>query len=143
MSDLNRVILIGRLVKDVELRNIPTSNRAVAHFRIAVSRPPNSKGEKETDFIDVVTWDKQAEQCSKYIYKGYLVSVEGRLQIREFNTQDGQRKRVAEVVANKVYFLKPPKSAEVENSESSEGYNQAVVSSEDDILNENNPDINN
>lgn len=142
MSDLNRIILIGRLAKDVELRNIPNSNRAVAHFRIAVSRPPNSKGEKETDFIDVVTWDKQAEQCSQYLCKGYLVSVEGRLQIREFTTQDGQRRRVAEVVASRVYFLKPPKSAGIESSENSESNNRAVVS-EDDILGGNITDVNN
>lgn len=102
---LNTVILIGRLVRDPELRFTP-SGVAVGNFTIAVDRPfTNQQGERETDFIDIVVWRKLAENCANYLSKGRLVAVEGRLQVRTYETQEGQRRRVAEVVANEVRFL--------------------------------------
>ncbi|MDR7554823.1 MAG: single-stranded DNA-binding protein [Armatimonadota bacterium] len=102
---LNRIILIGRLTRDPELRYVP-SGQPVASFTLAVDRPfTNQQGERETDFIDVVAWRKLAEQVSQHLSKGRLVAVEGRLQIRSFETQDGQKRRVAEVVADAVRFL--------------------------------------
>lgn len=102
---LNCAILIGRLTKDPELRYTP-SGVAVATFTLAVDRPfNNQQGERETDFIPVVVWRKQAENCANYIGKGSLVAVEGRIQVRTYDTQDGQRRWVTEVVANNVRFL--------------------------------------
>ncbi|MDR7482415.1 MAG: single-stranded DNA-binding protein [Armatimonadota bacterium] len=102
---LNRIILIGRLTRDPELRYVP-SGQPVASFSLAVDRPfTNQQGERETDFIDIVAWRKLAEQVSQHLSKGRLVAVEGRLQIRSFETQDGQKRRVAEVVADAVRFL--------------------------------------
>jgi len=102
---LNRIILIGRLTKDPELRYTP-NGVAVASFTIAVNRSrPNQQGEREADFIPVVVWQKQAENCANYIGKGSLVAVEGRLQVRTYDAKDGQRRWVTEVVAESVRFL--------------------------------------
>ncbi|HOP74050.1 MAG TPA: single-stranded DNA-binding protein [Bacillota bacterium] len=102
---MNHIVLIGRLTRDPELRYTP-NGVAVANFDLAVDRPvPNQQGERETDFIRIVVWQKQAEHCANYLKKGRLVAVEGRLQIRSYETQDGQKRRVAEVVANQVQFL--------------------------------------
>ena len=97
---LNSVVLIGRLTKDPELRYTP-SGKAVATLRLAVDRGTvNQQGERETDFIDIVVWEKQAETVANYLQKGRLVAVQGRLQIRQYTTQDGQKREKAEVVAS-------------------------------------------
>ncbi|GGI95138.1 hypothetical protein GCM10010885_00930 [Alicyclobacillus cellulosilyticus] len=102
---LNRVILIGRLTADPELR-YTNSGTPVASFSLAVDRMrPNASGERETDFINIVVWQKQAELCAQYLHKGRLAAVDGRLQIRTYENRDGQRVRVAEVVAETVRFL--------------------------------------
>lgn len=102
---LNRIILIGRLTRDPELRYVP-SGHPVASFTLAVDRPfANQQGERDTDFIDIVAWRKLAEQASQHLSKGRLVAVEGRLQIRSYETQDGQKRRAAEVVADGIRFL--------------------------------------
>jgi single-strand DNA-binding protein len=102
---LNHIVLIGRLTKDPELRYTP-SGKAVATLRLAVDRgTTNPQGEKETDFIDVVVWERQAETVANYLQKGRLVAVQGRLQIRQYETQEGQRREKAEVVAREVRFL--------------------------------------
>ncbi len=107
----NRIILIGRLVRDPELRYVP-SGHPVANFTLAVDRPfKDSEGKREADFIDVVTWRKTAEQVSQYLTKGRMVAVEGRLQIRSYETQDGQKRKVAEVVADGVRFLDSKKAS--------------------------------
>lgn len=101
---LNKVLLIGHLTKDPEMRYTPTGI-PVTTFRIAVNRPKNSKGEQSADFIDIVTWRKLAEICGDYLKKGRLVAVEGSLRTRSYQTVDGQRRRVVEVVASNVHFL--------------------------------------
>lgn len=102
---MNHIVLIGRLTRDPELRYTP-NGVAVTNFDLAVDRPvPNQQGERETDFIRIIAWQKQAELCANYLKKGRLVAVEGRLQIRGYETQDGQKRRVAEVVASFVQFL--------------------------------------
>ena len=102
---LNRIILIGRLTRDPELRYVP-SGQPVASFTLAVDRPfVNQQGERATDFIDIVAWRRLAEQVTQHLNKGRLVAVEGRLQIRSYETQDGQKRKVAEVVADAVRFL--------------------------------------
>jgi len=106
---LNRIILIGRLTRDVELR-YTQEGKAVANFTLAVDRPfKNQQGEKEADFIRTIVWGKQAENCANYIGKGRLVAVDGRLQIRSYEGQDGDRKYITEVVAETVKFLDRPK----------------------------------
>jgi single-strand DNA-binding protein len=104
---LNRIILIGRLTKDPELRYTP-NGKATAGFTIAVDRVfKNSQGERENDFINIVAWGNQAENCAQYLAKGKLAAVDGRLQIRSFDGQDGQRRWITEVVADTVRFLSP------------------------------------
>jgi single-strand DNA-binding protein len=102
---MNVVILIGRLTKDVELR-YTQAGKAVATFTLAVDRQfANQQGEREADFIQIVSWGKLAEICANHLGKGRMVAVEGRLQIRSYETEDGQKRKVAEVVANSVQFL--------------------------------------
>ncbi len=103
---LNRIILIGRLVRDPELR-YTQNGTPVARFTLAVdrNRARSVSGEKETDFIDIVVWQKQAEVCANFLGKGRLVAVEGRLQIRAYETKEGEKRRAAEVVAQQVRFL--------------------------------------
>ena len=100
---LNKVILIGRLTRDPELRYTPNTGTAVASFTLAVNRFGGKQ--EETDFIDIVVWSKQAENCAQYLQKGSLAAVDGRLQIRSYETKEGQKRRVAEVVAQSVQFL--------------------------------------
>ena len=108
----NRIILIGRLTRDPELRYTP-SGQPVASFSLAVDRPfKGQDGQKQTDFIDIVAWRKLAEQVGQYATKGRLVAVEGRLQIRSYEAKDGSgRRKVAEVVADAVRFLDSAKGA--------------------------------
>jgi len=102
---LNRVILIGRLTADPEIRYTP-QGVAVTTFRVAVDRPfTNQQGERETDFFPVVTWRKLAETCARNLSKGRLVAVEGRLQTRSYQGQDGGTRWMTEVVADNVRFL--------------------------------------
>ena len=110
---LNKVILIGRLATDPELKYTP-SGVAVTSFRIAVDRPfgsRNAEGEKETDFIDIVAWRQSAEFAANYLNKGRLVAVDGRLQIRNWVAQDGTKRRTAEVVANDLRSLDRPRDS--------------------------------
>lgn len=102
---LNRIILMGRLVRDPELRTTQ-SGTTVTSFTLAVDRDFKSKdsGEKATDFIDVVAWRHTAEFVCKYFSKGRMAIAEGRLQIREWKDRDGNNRRTAEVVAENVYF---------------------------------------
>lgn len=101
---LNKIIIMGRLTRDPELRRTASST-AVAGFTLAVDRDFKSQnGEKSTDFIDVVAWRNTAEFVAKYFTKGRMVVVEGRLQIRDWKDKDGNNRRSAEVVAENVYF---------------------------------------
>ena len=101
---LNRIILMGRLTRDPELRRTG-SGTAVTSFSLAVDRDFKSQsGEKETDFIDIVAWRNTAEFVSKYFTRGRMAVVEGRLQIRDWTDKDGGKRRSAEVVADNVYF---------------------------------------
>lgn len=101
---LNKIILMGRLTRDPELRRTG-SGTAVASLTLAVDRDVKSKdGEKATDFIDIVAWRNTAEFVSKYFSKGRMAVVEGRLQIRDWKDKEGNNRRSAEVVADNVYF---------------------------------------
>lgn len=104
---INRVILTGRLTKDPELRYTP-KGVPVATFTLAVNRTfSNQQGEKETDFINCVVWRRQAENAANFLKKGSLAGVDGRLQTRNYEGQDGKRVYVTEVLAESVQFLEP------------------------------------
>jgi single-strand DNA-binding protein len=101
---LNKIILMGRLTRDPELRRTG-SGTAVTSFSLAVDRDFKShSGEKETDFIDIVAWRNTAEFVSKYFSKGRMAVVEGSLQIRDWTDKENNKRRSAEVIANNVYF---------------------------------------
>lgn len=100
---LNRIILMGRLTHDPELRRTQ-SDTPVCSFSLAVDRDYKRDGEKETDFIDIVAWRSTADFVSKYFTKGRMAVVEGRLQIRDWTDKEGGKRRSAEVIADNVYF---------------------------------------
>lgn len=102
---MNKAILIGRLTRDPELR-YSSSNAAIVNFTIAIDRQyTNSQGGRDTDFINIVAFQKQAENIKKYVFKGSLVAVDGRIQTRNYEDKDGKRVYVTEVVADRVQFL--------------------------------------
>lgn len=102
---LNRIILIGRLTADPQLR-YTTNGNAVTNFTLAVNKSfVGQDGERGADFIDVVVWRKLAEACANHLAKGRLAAVEGRLEIRSYEDQQGVRRKAAEVVADNVRFL--------------------------------------
>jgi len=109
---LNNVVLIGRLTKDPELR-YTTTGIPVATFRLAVDKglsrekkqEMEAKGQPTADFISIVVYGKQAENCANYLAKGRLAAIQGRIQSRTYNAMDGSRRYVTEVVANRVEFL--------------------------------------
>ena len=102
---MNKVVLIGRLTRDPELR-YTSSNIPSATFSLAVNRPfQNQNGVREADFIDIVMWRKQAETAKKYLTKGSLISIEGRIQTRNYDGADGKKVYVTEVVADNFEFL--------------------------------------
>lgn len=120
---LNKVIIMGRLTRDPELRRTQ-GGTAVASFTMAVDRDFKSQsGEKETDFIDVVAWRNTGEFAAKYLAKGRMAAVEGRIQVRDWQDKDGNRRKSVEVVADNVYFAdakrdsKPQESRTVDEQE--------------------------
>ncbi|CCO08346.1 single-stranded DNA-binding protein [Desulforamulus hydrothermalis] len=132
---LNKVILIGRLTRDPELR-YTTNGIAVAKMTLAVDRPQfNKEKEKEADFIDIVVWQKQAETCANNLGKGRLIAVEGRLQIRSYDDSQGIRRKAAEVVADNIRFLDWPKDRENQGGSSfgGSGFGSEISFSGDDI----------
>lgn len=114
---MNKAILIGRLTRDPELR-YTSSNRAVCQFSVAIDRPFTNQatGQREADFINVVVWDKQAENVGKYVTKGRLVAVEGRIQTRNYDNNEGRKVYVTEIVANSVQFLESKNSVQNNSS---------------------------
>jgi len=122
---LNRVVLVGRLTRDPDLRYTP-NGVAVANFNIAVNRPfTNQQGEREADFINGVVWRKQAENLANYMKKGSLVGVDGRVQTRNYEGSDGKTVYVTEVVAESVQFLESKGSTQNRGEDQSgSGYQQ-------------------
>ncbi len=116
---INRVVLVGRLTKDPELRYTP-SGVAVARFTLAVNRTfSNASGEKETDFIQCQVWRKPAENAANFLKKGSLAGVEGRIQTGSYEGTDGKRVYTTEVVCDSVQFLEPRNSSSNESSNQS------------------------
>ncbi|WP_421073018.1 single-stranded DNA-binding protein [Listeria monocytogenes] len=124
---MNRVVLVGRLTKDPELRYTP-AGVAVATFTLAVNRPfKNGQGEREADFINCVVWRKPAENVANFLKKGSLTGVDGRVQTRNYEGNDGKRVYVTEIVAESVQFLEPKQNA-VEGSTPNNNQNEASYS---------------
>ena len=114
---MNKVILMGRLTRDPEIRYTQTSNTVVASFSLAVNRRFAKQGEeRQADFINVVAWSKLGEFCSKYFKKGQQVGVVGRIQTRTWDDDQGQKHYVTEVVAEEAYFADSKKEAEAGSS---------------------------
>lgn len=126
---LNRVILIGRLTRDPELRYTP-AGVAVTQFTLAVDRPFTSggQGEREADFIPVVTWRQLAETCANYLRKGRLTAVEGRIQVRNYENNEGKRVYVTEVIADNVRFLESNKDGSGSREEGGSSYSGGTSS---------------
>lgn len=122
---MNKVVLIGRLTKNPELRFTPGTGKAVATFTIAVDRK-FSKEKKETDFIPIVVWGKQGESAANNLEKGRLVAISGRIQTRNYEGKDGIRRYVTEIVADEVQFLdyKNSSSGNVANDNNSTSYDE-------------------
>ena len=120
---INRTVLVGRLTKEPELK-YTQSGVAVCRFTLAVNRTfANQSGEREADFINVVTWRKQAENTANYLRKGSLAGIEGRIQTSSFDGQDGKRVFMTEVVADSVQFLEPRSSSDNGGSQPSSSGN--------------------
>lgn len=110
---MNKILLTGRLTKEPELKET-SNNNVFSNFTLAVNRYLRNKDVEKTDFIPVIIWGKKAEMFSKYIKKGDLVWVSGRLQIRSFENPEGVKKYVSEVVANEIQLLESCKSHEID-----------------------------
>ncbi|WP_323703524.1 single-stranded DNA-binding protein [Mammaliicoccus sp. Dog046] len=121
---INRVVLVGRLTKDPEYRVTP-SGVQVATFTLAVNRTfTNQQGEREADFINCVVFRRPAENVNNYLSKGSLAGVEGRLQSRSYENQEGRRVYVTEVVCDSVQFLEPKGANQRQSGNDNQSYNQ-------------------
>lgn len=122
---LNRIVIIGRLTRDPELKTT-TNGTAVASFTLAVDRTyKNANNERETDFIPVVVWRQQAETCARYLSQGKMAAVEGRLQLRSYEDKEGHKRTAAEVVADNVRFLSPKSEGSPAWSENSSAWSES------------------
>ena len=136
---MNKVILMGRLTRDPEVRYTQTNNTMVATFSLAVNRRFVRQGEeRQADFINIVAWGKTAEFCSKYFRKGQQVGVIGRIQTRTYDDAQGQKRYITEVVAEEVYFADSKRDGDTAEFENTFGENVATssefsVSSDDDL----------
>lgn len=101
---MNKVVLIGRLSRDPELRHT-SNNTPVCQINVAISRPVSQGKEPETDFINVTIWNKQAENLVKYVKKGNQIAIEGRIQTRSYDNEEGKKVYVTEVLANHIEFI--------------------------------------
>lgn len=130
---LNKVILVGRLVKDPELR-YTSNNRGVCQFTIAVNRPFTSEsGEKKADFINCVTWDKQAENLAKYQKKGNQIALEGRIFTRSYDNKEGKKVYVTEILASNISYLDSKKDNEADTSNQAQSIQQKQEEPEIDV----------
>jgi len=137
---MNKVILMGRLTKDPEVRYTQTNNTLVASFTLAINRRFVKAGEeRQADFINIVAWSKTGEFCSKYFKKGQQVAVIGRIQTRTWDDENGQKRYITEVVAEEAYFADSKKDGDTSGFENTFGESIAgsaefqVTSSDDDL----------
>ena len=117
---MNKVILMGRLTRDPEVRYTTNTNALVCSYSLAVNRRFKSEGQPDADFINIVSWGKTAEFCSKYFTKGQQVGVIGRMQTRNYDDKDGNKRYTMEVVADSVQFLESKAQSQNRSQASSE-----------------------
>lgn len=134
---MNRVVLVGRLTKDPELKFTP-NGVPVATFTLAVQRSfTNQQGEREADFINCVVWRKPAENVAQFLKRGSMAGVDGRVQTRSYEGQDGKRVYVTEVLAESVQFLEPKNGGQSQQQQSSGGsqnsYGRDININDDDL----------
>ena len=125
---MNKVILMGRLTRDPEVRYTTNTNALVCSYSLAVNRRFKSEGQPDADFINIVSWGKTAEFCSKYFTKGQQVGVIGRMQTRNYDDKDGKKVYVTEVVAEEAYFADSKREPGAANFEA--GFNASVQPTE-------------
>lgn len=114
---MNKVILLGRLTKDVEVRYTQSNNTLVSSFTLAVNRRFTKQGEdRQVDFINIVAWSKLGEFCNKYFKKGQQVGIIGRIQTRSYEDDNGQKHYITEVIAEEAYFAESKREGDNENS---------------------------
>jgi len=131
---MNKVVLIGRLTKDPELKFTPGTGTAVATFTLAVDRRFSKDGQKEADFIPIVVWGKQAESTANHSAKGKLISIAGRIQTRSYDAKDGTKRYVTEVVADEVQFIEWASSGQTAVTlKNQEEYNEVPIDEEGEI----------
>lgn len=137
---INRVVLVGRLTKDPELRYTP-SGMAVTRFTVAVNRTfTNQQGEREADFINCVAWRKQAENLANFMKKGSLIGIDGRIQTGSYDGQDGKKVFYTEVVAESIQFLEPKNTSNsTQNQFSSQGNTNYQSSNQNAYSGQNQP----
>lgn len=131
---MNKVMLIGNICTDIQLR-YTSSNVAVATFSLALNRPKKQDGTQEADFPNIVVWGKQAENINKYLKKGSKLALEGRIQTRTYETENGQKRYITEVVAENVQFLDNKKDGqqggqETQNSGQQNEYQDMSIKTE-------------
>ena len=129
---MNSVSLIGRLTRDPDVRYGAASQQAVARFSIAIDRIPDRNGEKKTDFINIVCFGKTAELVEKYMSKGRLVGIQGRIQTGSYQNKEGKTVYTTDIVADRVEFLDRGDRSESQNSSFGGGYSQQSQSQEAD-----------
>jgi len=133
---LNKVLLMGRLTKDPEVKYTTTNNTLVSNFTLAVNRKFTKQGEeKQTDFLQIIAWSKLGEFCSKYLTKGTQVVVCGRIQTRTWDDNENKRHYVTEIVADEVHFADSKKGEATENKSSStaQGEDFFTIVNDDDL----------
>ncbi len=129
---MNKVILMGRLTRDPEVRYTSGNNTLVASFSLAVNRRFVKQGEeRQADFFNIVAWDKTGEFCSKYFKKGQQVGVIGRLQSRSYDDKDGKKVYVTEVIAEEVYFADSNKNENSNNDPFASNTPQSTITEDD------------
>ena len=130
---INRVVLVGRLTKEPELRSTP-SGAKVCQYTLAVNRNRKAEGQPESDFINCVSWNKTAELMNQYLSKGALIGIEGRIQTRSYDNQQGQKVYVTEVITDSVQFLESkPKAQQNQNNMENGSYYQQQSSQEQPV----------
>lgn len=129
---LNRAVLIGRLTTDPQMR-YTNSGTAVTTFTLAVERPFQTNGQKETDFLNIVVWQKLAETVAEYLRKGRLCAVEGRVQTRNYENNEGRKVYVTEVVADNVRFLESKDGAKQGGGDPFQNEGTTININDDDL----------
>lgn len=141
---MNKIILLGRLTKNPEIRFSQKNQNKIANFTLAVNRKYVAPGEeRQADFINIVTYSKLAEFAEKYLKQGLQICVSGRLQIRTYDDNNGQKRYTTEVIAEEIDFADSPKKADesILWSNSSNNSNQTITNTDDDVIMGDNDDL--